>query len=97
MGLRATSSVQTARAGRSSLGLRMQQATAVDQQENGVGQASMRKDAESLMQPCPVTKYNFLSLVLLSSLLALSPPPIFTVVDPCVPVLSFRAFWREPE
>jgi len=58
MGLRATSSVQTARAGRSSLGLRMQQATAVDQQENGVGQASMRKDAESLMQPCPVTKWG---------------------------------------
>jgi len=58
MGLHTKSSVQMARAGRAPLGLRMQQATAVDRdQDNGVGQASMRKDAESLMQPCPLTKY----------------------------------------
>ena len=55
MGLRA-SSASTARAGRVPLGLRMQQATVDREQDNGVGQAAMRKDAESLMQPCPETK-----------------------------------------
>jgi ribosomal protein L37E len=55
MGLRA-SSASPARAGRLPLGLRMQQATVDREQDNGVGQAAMRKDAESLMQPCPETK-----------------------------------------
>jgi len=73
MGLHAKSSVQMARAGRAPLGLRMQQATAVDRdQDNGVGQASMRKDAESLMQPCPLTKYyspSWLASALICTLL----------------------------
>ena len=55
MGLRA-SSASPVRAGRVPLGLRMQQATVDREQDNGVGQAAMRKDAESLMQPCPETK-----------------------------------------
>lgn len=56
MGLRASSTAQVARHGRAPLALRMQQATVDREQDVGVGQASMRKDAESLMQPCPETK-----------------------------------------
>ena len=56
MGLRSSPAV--ARAGRAPLALRMQQATVDRAQDVGVGQDSMRKDAESLMQPCPETKYS---------------------------------------
>ena len=55
MGLRARSAAPV-RAGRAPLGLRMQQATVDREQDVGIGQADMRKDAESLMQPCPETK-----------------------------------------
>lgn len=56
MGLRASSTAQMARLGRAPLALRMQQATVDREQDVGIGQADMRKDAESLMQPCPETK-----------------------------------------
>ena len=56
MGLRSSPAV--ARSGRAPLALRMQQATVDRAQDVGVGQDSMRKDAESLMQPCPETKYS---------------------------------------
>jgi len=36
----------------------MQQATIDREQDVGIGQSSMRKDAESLMQPCPETKWG---------------------------------------
>ena len=56
MGLRASSAAVQARSGRAPLSLRMQQATVDREQDVGIGQDSMRKDAESLMQPCPVTR-----------------------------------------
>ena len=55
MGLRASSTAPV-RAGRAPLALRMQQTTIDREQDVGIGQAAMRKDAESLMQPCPETK-----------------------------------------
>jgi hypothetical protein len=56
MGLRASSTAQVSRLGRAPLSLRMQQATVDREQDVGIGQADMRKDAEALMQPCPETK-----------------------------------------
>jgi len=58
MGLRASSTAQVSRLGRAPLSLRMQQATVDREQDVGVGQADMRKDAEALMQPCPETKWG---------------------------------------
>lgn len=58
MGLRASSAAVQTRSGRTPLSLRMQQATVDREQDVGIGQDSMRKDAEALMQPCPLTKYS---------------------------------------
>ena len=67
MGLRSSSAVQ-ARSGRASpLALRMQQATIDRAQDVGIGQDAMRKDAESLMQPCPETKWGNTNLNVLAA------------------------------
>lgn len=65
MGLRSSPAV--ARSGRAPLALRMQQATVDRAQDVGVGQDSMRKDAESLMQPCPETKWGNRNLDVLAA------------------------------
>ena len=67
MGLRSSSAVQ-ARSGRAApLALRMQQATIDRAQDVGIGQDAMRKDAESLMQPCPETKWGNTNLNVLAA------------------------------
>ena len=67
MGLRSSSAVQ-ARSGRASpLAIRMQQATIDRAQDVGIGQDAMRKDAESLMQPCPETKWGNTNLNVLAA------------------------------